>query len=463
MKSTTGFLTEFFKRLNSGNLTYCVLRNYDELPEHVGHDVDMWVDNDQEGNFRDILLSTAHDLGWELVRYAPWLGGNGQGRYFFILTDDQVHVIHIDCFVELHWKGINYIDKRLLARSLTLHQKGFYVPGPGVEAGMLILKCMLTEGNIKEKNKAKISHGLKDDEQSFIEALTRIFNFDIIMKVKILVEQGNWSDLEKMGRLFRWKLLRSGLSNEPIFQIKQWLLYLHSRGKEHLLADFGIFIVFIGPDGSGKTTTAKALLETEVIRALFQIKSYLHERFSYLPRLRTIVNFLARKDSENSGGPDEVVFSPEEFGFFRATMYPLYYCLDYLLGHFFIRRIKAYYSIAVSDRYFHDYFIQKRYSRCPRWLLFFLTKIIPKPDILIYLDHQPELIRARKKDLPVVEISRQVRECQKMIQDSPNGFMVDTSNNTEKVVKEIQNIILDMVRKKWWRSSEYTLLVGSNK
>jgi len=47
---TSLFLTALFNRLNEEKVTYCVLRNYETLPERVGNDVDIWVEkNPGEG------------------------------------------------------------------------------------------------------------------------------------------------------------------------------------------------------------------------------------------------------------------------------------------------------------------------------------------------------------------------------------------------------------------------------
>lgn len=450
------FLRELFNRLNNSKIIYCVLRNYERLPETVGHDVDIWVHSRYEEKFQNILLTTAKDVGWEIVRYAPWLSIRGQGRYFFVRYDDKLRAIHIDCFVSIYCKGFNYVNEHILEKSLFLHEKGFYVPSYGVEASMLLLKDLLYEGKIKDKYRNRIIVCLERDVEGFLEALDTLIGREITTTLLEFLKAKNWEEIENK-RFIVWKaLIKKAFTKRPFFQIRQLWLYLYSRLKEHLFEDLGIFIVMIGPDGSGKTTISKALLESEGINKLFQIKSYFHGRFSYIPELKKIIPSFIRKNEQQIINYTETnIFSSEEASFIRAIIYPFYYSLDYMLGHFLIRRVRAYYSLAISDRYFYDYWIQKRYIKCPRWFLFVISKFIPKPDLAIYLKNRPEVIISRKKDLPLEEIKRQVKICEEIINKIPNGIMVETSRSPEEIVSELEKLILDKVRIKWKKSPGY--------
>lgn len=453
MNYTQRFLRELFSRLNNSKITYCVLRNYERLPETVGHDVDIWVHSRDEEKFKNILLSIAKDVGWEIVRYAPWLSNRGQGRYFFVQYDDKLHAIHFDCYVSIYCKGFNYADEHILEKSLYLHDKGFYVPSYGVEASILFLKDLLYEGKIKEKYRSRITFCLEKDVEGFLTSLDTLLGKKMASTLLDILKGKNWDKIENK-RVIVWKcLIKRAFIKRPFFQIRQLWLYLYSRFKEHFFEDLGIFIVLIGPDGSGKTTISNSILESEGIKKLFQIKSYFHGRFSKIPELKKMIPFVKTKTNKktiNDTGTN--TFSSKEASFLKALIYPIYYSLDFFLGHFIIRRVRAYYCIAISDRYFYDYWIQKRYNKCPRWLLALIGKCIPKPDITIYLKNFPEVISSRKKDLPIEEIKRQAKVCEDVIKKFPNGIIIETSNTVETVVKEIEEIILDVVRTKWEKS-----------
>ena len=57
------FLSRFFTRINEAGIKYCVLKNYDQLPLHVGNDVDMWVEEGFQGRCREILLGVGRNGG----------------------------------------------------------------------------------------------------------------------------------------------------------------------------------------------------------------------------------------------------------------------------------------------------------------------------------------------------------------------------------------------------------------
>ena len=52
-------LSALFDRLNKEKVTYCLLRNYEGLPEKVQNDVDIWVKDGEQRKFQNILFDSA--------------------------------------------------------------------------------------------------------------------------------------------------------------------------------------------------------------------------------------------------------------------------------------------------------------------------------------------------------------------------------------------------------------------
>jgi thymidylate kinase len=461
MISTTipEFISKFFNSLNTNDITYCVLRNFDDLPNSVGNDVDIWVSRSDENKFRNLLYKTAHNSGWEIIRYAPWLSNNGQGRYFFIRDVSNIVVLHYDCYVHLHWRGMTYIEENELETSISLHDKGFYIASPGVEASTMLFPRLLGGGIIRERDKKRIKECLNNYD-SFICAVGKPFGGVYPNAIIDLVMADDWIGLKGLKNQLRFVLLKKAINLKFLTQLSRWKNYISSRIKEHLFQDYGLFVALIGPDGSGKTTIANSIINSSLVRNIFESHEYLHGRFSYLPELKTIKNmFLNNRMNDRTTDIQNTKFSSREIPIISSMFYPLYYSIDFILGYFRIRKIRAYYGIAVFDRYFYDYWIQKRHNNCPRWFLSFLGSLIPKPDVTVYLEARPEEIYRRKQDLPLDEIERQVEVCQGLIEILPNGHRVDASRAVEDVVTQIEDIILDKVRTKWERSREYRLFL----
>jgi thymidylate kinase len=87
--------------------------------------------------------------------------------------------------------------------------------------------------------------------------------------------------------------------------------------------------------------------------------------------------------------------------------------LDYWIGYLFvIRPLLSKSCLVIFDRYFHDVLVDpKRYRYGgPMWFAQFLARMVPEPDILIFLDSDPESVAARKAELPVAEVRRQIHK-----------------------------------------------------
>jgi hypothetical protein len=62
------FLRRLFSQLEQAGVRYCVLRNYEGLPEKVEHDVDVLVGRSQVALFERCLTMVARGWGWQLLR-----------------------------------------------------------------------------------------------------------------------------------------------------------------------------------------------------------------------------------------------------------------------------------------------------------------------------------------------------------------------------------------------------------
>ena len=444
--STALFLSRLFARLNEEKITYCVLRNYEDLPEKVGNDVDTWVDKRHWLKFFTIVKELASTLDYTLD-YTPRLSVKGEGDYFLLKEiNGQIEVIHLDCWAYFHWKGVCFIDETVIPENLRWHEKGFYVPAKGIEASINLLKDLIYHRMVKDKYKDLIKTYAQQDPEVFKKSLLRPFGFKITQFILENAKSGNWEALESNTNKLRTILFIRCLLNS-LSQTGKWYYYIKAQIRRFFINPRGVFIVFIGPDGSGKSTTTRRLLESEFAKKLFQKKHYFHGHFPYLPELKRIAEIcrIKKKEAPSNDIPENQI---KPFSLIRSVVYPVYYGFNYFLGHLFIWKEKARAGLIVFDRYFFDYFIQKQFENCPRWLLHVISKIIPKPDILIYLKNDPEVIHSRKPELSVGEIERQLEMCDEVTTYSKNSFIIRTSISPEEVVKKIQQIIIDRIKEK---------------
>jgi len=73
----------------------------------------------------------------------------------------------------------------------------------------------------------------------------------------------------------------------------------------------------------------------------------------------------------------------------------------------------------------------------------FVGRFVPQPHLVILLDAPPEVLQARKKDVPFEETVRQREAYLRLVRSLPNGYAVDASRPLDNVATEIEWIILD--------------------
>ena len=68
--------------------------------------------------------------------------------------------------------------------------------------------------------------------------------------------------------------------------------------------------------------------------------------------------------------------------------------------------------MVLFDRYYYDYYFQPGHKNTPHWLVDIFRIFAPKPDVVLLLQADPEKIHARKPELTIEEIARQLKVAQ---------------------------------------------------
>jgi len=410
----------------------------------------MWVESSQAQDGQEILLQCAQRSGWELTRVLLRLYHYSAGRYFFHRRgeDGAYAILEIDIVESMSWKGIHYVDNTFLAKHLLSYPQGFFKPSPGIEASILLLKTLLFEGEVLEKYRERIVDFSSKDPTGFVESISKPLGRKIARVLLSMAKEEKWSEIGESRHSLQWRLVIRAVANNPLWQVRQTALYFYSRLRERLSAKCGFFLVLIGPDGSGKTTTAEMLLESEVIKKLFPNRTYFYRNFSFTPELKTIASLFGIKFKQKESESRKRDSTAVPFGILRSMIYPIYYGFEYFLGRFWLWREKEQHCrITVFDRYFYEYFLQKQFIKCPRWFLSLISRIIAQPDALVFLQNEPEVVYARKQELSIEEIVQHSQVCERIVYHHPNGFVVHTSSKGD-VLTEIQGIVITQLQHK---------------
>jgi thymidylate kinase len=188
----------------------------------------------------------------------------------------------------------------------------------------------------------------------------------------------------------------------------------------------GLHVVFLGPDGAGKSTVIEAV-QARVAPAFLNVR--------YQTFARGILPTRAKK-SPHALPPRSLAGSAV-----KAAWWLVCYTLGYYKS---IYPTLARGGLQINHRYLLDAIVDPkryRYSGPKNWVEA-IWKVAPKPDLMIFLDAPAEVIHARKGEVTLEEAVRQREAYRALAATLPNAVMADTSQSVEKTVADVTEVIL---------------------
>lgn len=431
------FVATMFEQLEQQKLPYVVLRNYDGLPEQVGHDIDILVVEEDLDRFGTTLCKIATEGGWWLVQHANRYGFHS---FIFVPMPDILveRSLKWDVWAPISWRGFAWINTKVALSSRQVHQRGFYIPAHGVESATLLLKELLQFGKIKSKYLGRIQQFAQADSESFKKVLEKHFSEKLANHLLVQAQRGDWRDIEKSYRFLRLTLIWNAIKHSPASVLSKLCKFAMGHLMEYIRGRPRLFLCLIGPDGSGKSTISAQLIES--LSDIFEETHYWHGRFGALPELKTFCpSWLVKKGEVKTSGQLTTSKMPNRL---ITSVLMVYYAIDNMFFYARTLRRRSMPELIIFDRYFYDYIIQPSPFGINSWLFRVLARIVPTPDVVIYLHAPSELIHNRKPELTVQEINRQADICNQIVRLLPNAYRVDNSQPLNKVLFQIRKIIL---------------------
>jgi thymidylate kinase len=438
----SNFLDIFFKSLKSYNIPFAVLRNYSELPTHMGKDLDILIDPDSLMQAHNCLCETAQRFnGFFLKVYtlqfvtATWVK----------LPGDQP--MQIDLYPDpFSWKGITFLPPQQVLET-RLPKKEFFVLDPAYEAIILFITSIIWGGFAKSAYQQRIDYLLKESESA------ALFN-NILDNVFYQKKTTSWHQLassfstynNKVARCLaiklRFSLILRGIFLSPLKSL-QGIFSYWCRELCYFKNPIGLHIVFLGPDGAGKSTLISLLQET--LKGYFSQVIVFHWRSRLFPDFGDLLRF--GKDCR-SQKPTSDPHAKQPHNLLVGCLRLIYYWLEYWISYPPLRSMMRADSCVLFDRYSYDMFIDsKRYRyQLPQMILRFFSKKVPSPDFVFCLDAPVSVLQSRKQEVSPEETARQ-RDAYKSFANSlNNGYVIDTSGSLQNAIQQIESIIIKRLR-----------------
>jgi thymidylate kinase len=204
-----------------------------------------------------------------------------------------------------------------------------------------------------------------------------------------------------------------------------------------------MLVIFIGIDGSGKTTYALKLYQELKVRGI-KCK-YIHFDSLFAYKLLNTINNIANLTKKERVAPKDLSAKRSSFvSIVKGTILFLILVIDDIF--FYLLRLKGEEKeIVICDRYFYDSAISCIYSGARESFIYKIyRKIFPLPDMIFLLDIDPSIAYSRKQEDSVnyLACKREIYlnlyliiQCRKIKIDSSNLFNKSFAVVRDKVLE----------------------------
>jgi hypothetical protein len=374
-----------------------VLRDYERLPDAVsGGDLDLALrDATQlpaaERAIRRFAAATGLQVASLLRRSYVW--------EIKLSSATPSRQLIIDLHTEGEgWRGPLYLTNDELfaaARNRGL----WWEPAPHHQAMMAAFQHLLWGGFYKAKYHPLVPAWIARDEAAFTAAVARAFGDDVAPRLVALLQQADAPALARLVPELRRRLWQHrGLADLP-GSLRRLGRFVTTEIRL-TFARHGRWVVFVGPDGVGKTTVAGWLAgETEIF---FRSTLYHH----WIPDWRRPLA------AEVPPGGSKPTARPPGQGWMATLVSVLRLTRNVVRAHlgYWLRILPALWRqrLVIGDRYLFNYHLDPPSVRYygPPGLVRLALRLVPQPDLVILLAADPEVIHRRKAELEVPAIRR---------------------------------------------------------
>jgi thymidylate kinase len=407
---------------------YCILSGYERLPDNFDSDIDFMVDQQDFDRMPQIIEEVARKTGTQLFQS---IDHELTGRAYFLgsLDGPSLTIIQPDCAADYRHFGRRWLTAREVLAARRLHPNGFYIPSTAHEFAYSLVK-RLNKRSFNREHGYKLHRLYVEDRIECGRMIARFCRGPEGSAIVRMCSSNDWTAMCESIEPFRAAMLRS--------HKESWADRLRAFPAEalHVLRRIvqptGCWIAFMGPDGCGKSLVLSSV--SREFAPSFRKVSYFHLR----PKL------IGRRPKNQGPVTDPHGQPPRGTLASIAKVADLW--LDYTLG--FLARILPGVmrtELVLFDRCFYDLLVDSKRIRYggPPWLLRTAARLSPGPDLVILLDAPPEVLRARKQEVPLAETARQRTAYLDLARGLKSAVVVNAAQSPENVVHDAITAIMD--------------------
>lgn len=420
--------------LNINHINYCIIGDYKNLPDSVGHDIDMWTndmnafrlcleDAMKKTGFRPIIDNETHQ-GFNIACFKKELDG------ICIMKFDIMKSTAYKSFLDL------YSSKEM--ESSVVPYKNFFVASEANEALMHFVYPMFEWGKIKKDIYKEAIYKYYQDS-IFRITFERLWGHSTSNMILDRISQRDWIGIEAMMPQLRRKAILRAL-----LKMRTWekMVYTCSDLIKRWIKPTGISLAFCGLDGAGKTTILDELNQIFVDLLKSKKVFYGYWRPMVLPEIRVLFGKKVIHDpsiKERQKGKTIIEEGKKSKGRIVSIFKFIYYWIDYLLAPLKYGQIESRGGAVLFDRHYIDMVVhpQRFEMKIGKNLMLFLYRFIWKPDFTFFLWCTPEEILQRKKEFSREEISKMIDDYNEIGQHIKYYTPIHTNTTIEDEISEV--------------------------
>jgi len=430
-------LLAIFRMLDEAKVHYCVPHGHEFLPGQVHSDVDLIVEQAAlPHRLASLLEKNAAAIGAEVVQ---WLDDRA---HFIVLADTresgsprllQLHITpDFEQANRIFYSGSEMLDSRF-------RRNGIWIPAAEIEFGCILCN-RIAKGQLSDDRARRLSALYAQAPLACEQQTTRFLSASGSIAVCLAAECGDWTVVKNALPQLRAHLLANTADHSGMARRRMgaWA----RRIKRWIKPPCGMHVVFLGPDGVGKSTVIAGVQED--LSPAFLKTEYHTFAPSLLPAK------MQKKPSPHALPPRGKLAS-----LYKAGWWLVCYTLGYMAT---IHPARARSAFVLNHRYLLDAIVDRkryRYSG-PKVLLKLIARVSPSADLVVLLSAPAEVIQSRKQEVPFEETARQCREYRAVVERLPNGRIIDASVAPAETIAAVDRAILQVMRRRIVRRFGFT-------